>query len=67
MNRKERRALGQRGPMYVQRIGDSRPRYVRRHITEVMLAIRSGVRMNRRLRKMHARIERHAIRIGLAR
>jgi hypothetical protein len=64
-NRKERRAMGFRGPAYVQMQGDTRPRYVRRHIGVVGEFIGNEESMPRRVRRMAQRIYMHAERVGL--
>jgi hypothetical protein len=63
-NRAERRAMGYRGPAYMQMNGDTRPRYVRRHIEGVAELLVSGRPLTRRQRKVVARMGQHATRTG---
>jgi hypothetical protein len=65
LNRKERRAMGFRGPAYVHMIADKRPRFVRKHIDGAMEAEWSPRPLRRKERKTMARIRREAERIGL--
>jgi len=63
MNRAERRAVGWRGPAFMRRQGDIRPRYVRRHAVATVNALMTG-NATRRVRKARARMDQHAERMG---